>query len=95
MGAGINLVFSATSNLDFRLDGYFYQPFVILLKNSDGTPTYSKPFKGDTYMASASAVLNTFIGPVRATLNYFPKQINPYFFQISYGYVLFNERAIR
>lgn len=95
IGAGVNLVFSATSNLDFRLDGYFYQPFVILLKNPDGTPTYSKPFKGDTYMASASAVLNTFVGPVRATLNYFPKQTNPFYFQISYGYVLFNERAIR
>jgi NTE family protein len=95
LGAGINVVFSATSNLDFRIDGYFYQPFVILLKNQDGTPTYSKPFKGDTYMASVSAVLNTYIGPVRATLNYFPRQKNPFHFQVSYGYVLFNERAIR
>jgi len=94
-GAGINIVISATSNLDFRFDGYFYQPFVLLLKNNDGTPYYSKPFKGETYMASASAVLNTFVGPVRATLNYFPKQVNPFYFQISYGYVLFNERAIR
>ncbi len=95
IGAGVNLVFSATSNLDIRFDGYFYQPFVLLLKNMDGSPSYSKPFKGDTYMASLSAVLNTFIGPVRATLNYFPKQLNPFYFQISYGYVLFNERAIR
>jgi len=95
IGVGLNLVVSATPSLDFRFDGYFYQPFVILLKNPDGTPTYSKPFKGDTYMASASAVLTTFMGPVRATLNYLPKQVNPFFFQISYGYVLFNERAIR
>ncbi len=95
VGVGLNVIFSATPSLDLRFDGYFYQPFVILLKNTDGTPYYSKPFKGDTYVASASAVLNTFMGPVRATLNYFPMQIRPFLFQISFGYVLFNERAIR
>lgn len=95
IGGGFNLVISPTPRLDFRFDGYLYQPFVILLKNSDGTPAYSNPFKGDTYMASSSAILHTFAGPVRATLNYFPKQENPFYFQISCGFVLFNERAIR
>ena len=46
-------------------------------------------------MASSSIVYHSVIGPVRATLNYFPKQTLPLAFQISYGYVLFNERAIR
>jgi NTE family protein len=95
LGAGLNFIFSPTSKIDIRLDGYFYQPFVILVKNADGSPSYSKPFKGDTYMASASAILHTFLGPIRATLNYFPKQVTPLYFQVSYGYVLFNERAIR
>ena len=95
LGAGLNFIFSPTSKIDIRLDGYFYQPFVILVKNADGSPSYSKPFKGDTYMASASAILHTFLGPIRATLNYFPKQVTLLYFQVSYGYVLFNERAIR
>ncbi|MFO0493940.1 MAG: patatin-like phospholipase family protein [Flavobacteriia bacterium] len=95
LGAGLNFIFSPTSKIDIRLDGYFYQPFVILVKNADGSPSYSKPFKGDTYTASASAILHTFLGPIRATLNYFPKQVTPLYFQVSYGYVLFNERAIR
>ncbi len=95
LGAGLNFIFSPTSKIDIRLDGYFYQPFVILIKNTDGSPSYSKPFKGDSYIASASAILHTFLGPIRATLNYFPKQVSPLYFQVSYGYVLFNERAIR
>jgi len=95
VGGGLNIIFSFSKTFDLRFDGYFYQPFVILQKNPDGTPSYSKPFKGDTYMASATLVYHSFFGPIRATLNYFPKQTFPLFFQISYGYVLFNERAIR
>lgn len=95
IGGGLNFVFSFNKNIDLRFDGYFYQPFVILQKNDDGTFGYSKPFKGETYMASASIIYHSFIGPIRATLNYFPKQFEPLAFQISYGYVLFNEKAVR
>jgi NTE family protein len=96
IGIGVNAIFTLKRNIDIRFDGYFYQPFVIIQKNTDGSPTYSKPFKGASYMASASIIYHSFIGPVRATLNYFPKQtFSPLSFQVSYGYVLFNERAIR
>ncbi len=95
LGGGINLVFSFNKNIDLRFDAYYYQPFVLLQKNDNGTFGYSKPFKGETYMASASLIYHSFVGPIRATFNYFPKQIIPVAFQISYGFVLFNERAIR
>lgn len=95
IGAGVNLIFSMQKNLDIRFDGYYYQPFVLLQKNDNGTFGYSKPFKGETYMASASIIYHSIVGPLRATLNYFPKQASPLAFQISYGFVLFNERAIR
>lgn len=96
VGIGLNTVFTIKKNIDLRIDGYFFQPFVSIQKNNDGTPTYSKPFKGDTYIASASVIYHSFIGPVRATLNYFPKQtLHPFSFQVSYGFVLFNDRAIR
>lgn len=96
VGIGTNIVFTIKKNVDIRFDGYFYQPFVTIQKNSDGSPTYSKPFKGETYMASGSLIYHSFIGPIRATLNYFPKQtLSPLSFQISYGLVIFNERAIR
>jgi len=95
IGAGLNVIFTPAKNFDIRFDGYFYQPFVQLNQNPDGTASYSKPFKGDTFMASTSLIYHSFIGPLRATVNYFPKQFRPYSFQISYGYVLFNERAIR
>lgn len=95
IGAGVNVIFTFAKNIDLRFDGYFYQPFVQLIKNPDGSASYSVPFKGDAFMASSSVIYHSIVGPLRATVNYFPKQISPIAFQLSFGYVLFNERAIR
>lgn len=96
IGIGTNLVFTIRKNLDVRADGYYYQPFRSIIQNYDGTFEYGKPFKGESFVASGSVVYHSPLGPLRATFNYFPKQIhNPFSFQISFGYVLFNQRAIR
>ncbi|MEY4570877.1 MAG: hypothetical protein RLZ10_70 [Bacteroidota bacterium] len=95
LGGGLNLVFSIRKNIDYRIDAYYYQPFLQLQKNDDGTIQYIKPFKGETFLASTSLIFHSIVGPIRATLNYFPTQKTPFAFQLSYGYVLFNERAIR
>ena len=95
VSGGLNLVFTVRKSLDFRVDAYYFQPFVVLQKNPDGTPSYSKPFKGNSFIGSTSLIYHSILGPIRATLNYFPKQLNPFAFQISYGFILFNERAIR
>jgi NTE family protein len=82
-------------NLELRIDAYYYQPFIILQKNTDGTFEYSNYFLGTSYLASSSLIYHSIIGPIRATVNYFPQQTKPFAFQFSYGYVLFNERAVR
>ena len=63
--------------------------------NNNGNVDKSYLLNGTTYMNSSSIVYNSFIGPIRLTLNYFPEQIQPLSFQFSLGYVLFNDRAIR
>jgi len=96
IGGGFNAIWSIRKNIDFRFDGFIYQPFRQLIINDDNTFGYSKPFKGESYLASTSLIFHSILGPLRATLNYFPKQTDaPLSFQISFGYVLFNERAIR
>lgn len=96
IGGGFNAIWSIWRNIDVRVDGFLYQPFRQLEKKDDGTFGYSKPFKGESYLASASVIYHSIFGPLRATFNYFPKRIeSPFNFQISFGYVLFNERATR
>ena len=96
VGGGLNVVFTLWKNIDLRVDAYLYQPFKQLVINDDGTFGYSKLFKGETQAASLSGIYHSPFGPLRLSLNYFPQQIlAPINFQVSYGYVIFNERAIR
>lgn len=95
IGIGTNLIFTVRKNIDIRADGYYYQPFRSIVLNYDGTFGYAKPFKGESYVASGSVIYHSPLGPVRATFNYFPKQLQPFSFQISFGYILFNQRAVR
>lgn len=95
IGGGLNTIFTIRKRIDIRVDAYVYQPFIQVKQNEDGTQEFSEPFKGGTYMASSSIIYHSFIGPIRLTVNYFPRQVNPLTIQFSLGYVLFNERAIR
>lgn len=95
IGAGMNFVFTIKKKFDLRFDGYAYQPIIQVNQNSDGSQQISPLFQGRTFIASTSLVYNSFIGPARLTLNYFPEQFQPFALQFSLGYVIFNQRAIR
>jgi NTE family protein len=95
VGGGLNTIFTIKKKIDLRVDAFLYQPFIQVIQNTDGTLELSQPFNGETFMASASAIYHSFIGPIRFTFNYFPRQSNPYALQFSIGHVIFNERAIR
>ena len=95
ISGGINLVYTPRKNFDLRLDAYLYQPFKQLVKNNDGTFGYSKLFKGESVVASLSGIYHSPVGPLRLSLDYFPKQLKPLILQFSYGFILFNERATR
>lgn len=95
LSLGTNLILELTNKLDLRLDVYYFQPIVQLQQNQDGTIQYGKPLQAHSLVASSSVLYDTPIGPVRASLNYFPAQESPLFFQLSFGYILFNERAVR
>lgn len=95
VGGGINTIFTIKKKIDLRIDAFLYQPFIQVVENDDGSLQLSQPFKGETFITSASAIYHSIVGPIRFTVNYFPKQEIPIQFQFSLGYVLFNERAIR
>ena len=95
VGVGVNQIVSLFNRLEFRLDAYAFQPFIVLRRDDDGTFGYSQYQLLPKFMGSASLIFQSPIGPFRATLNYFPEQTQPFSFLLSYGYVLFNSRAIR
>ncbi|MFM7724829.1 MAG: patatin-like phospholipase family protein [Bacteroidota bacterium] len=92
---GLNAVFPLVKSFEARIDAYYYQPFVVIEKLSDGSITYAKPFQANSFLGSASLLYFTPLGPLRVSVNYFPLVATPWNFQLSFGYVLFNERAVR
>ena len=95
MGAGLNFIFSFSSKFELRFDSYLYQPILLLSKLQNVSYTYAEPIKDAELITSGSFIFHSLVGPIRATLNYFPKQNEPLSFQVSYGYIIFNDRAIR
>lgn len=93
-GLGLNAIFTVFKKFDLRIDAYYYQPIIsTILEN--GVQVDSEPFKNPSYMASASLIYHSFLGPIRLTLNHFPEEVEDIKFQFSVGYVLFKDRAIR
>jgi NTE family protein len=95
IGAGLNVVFALKEKIDLRLDSYWYQPILKLSKSQNGVFQSAKLFTDSKFLLSSSLVYHTIVGPIRMTLNFFPEQKDPFAFQISYGYVIFNDKAIR
>ena len=92
---GAQLIVSPLKNIDLRLDAYAFLPIIQLVLNPDGSFTYAKPLDGRSILAAANIIYHSPVGPIRATINYLPKYVQPIQLQLSFGYLLFNERAIR
>ena len=95
VGGGFNVIFSINDVVDIRLDPYFFQPLKQIVRFDDGRFGYAEEFQEGTLMAGGSIIYHSPVGPLRISTNYFPRQEQPFLTQISFGYVLFNDRAIR
>lgn len=95
-GAGISFIFNYSKYLEFRLDPYFFQPFRQIVRFDNNTDFgYSDLLKQGLPMAGVSIIFHSPVGPLRLTTNYFPNQNKPFITQLSFGYVIFNDRSIR
>lgn len=95
LSGGFNAIFDIQKNLDLRIAWYYYQPIIRVVKNDQGEQVFSDHFTGQSFVASSSIIYHSIVGPLRFSVNYFPKQEKPFVAQLSFGYILFNERAVR
>lgn len=96
VGGGINLIFNYSKYFELRVEPYFFQPFRQIIRlDNEGDFGYSDLFEEGVPMVGASLIFHSPIGPLRISTNYFPKQGKPFVTQLSFGYVLFNDRSIR
>lgn len=95
ISAGIQTIVHFKKNIDFRIEGYVFQPTFNIRSDENNLAYYSKPLSRRYYVASGSAVYHSPIGPIAVWLNYYPEQEQPISFAFNVGYVLFNRFAIK
>ncbi|MCC7301368.1 MAG: patatin-like phospholipase family protein [Bacteroidia bacterium] len=93
--AGVRNVFVFKRIFEFRLEGFYYLPYQLIVENSTTQgPEYSEPWKNSYIIANASLVANTPIGPVSVGGNYYHKEKEPFTFLFHFGYIIFNKRSL-
>lgn len=100
IGAGCMNVFTVNDQIDVRLEGYLFQP-IVGIPPSGGDAVSTLSFNRPSGIISTSFIYHSPIGPVRTTLNYTSSALDQssgtetLILQLSFGYVMFNRRAIR
>ncbi|MBS1763721.1 MAG: patatin-like phospholipase family protein [Bacteroidetes bacterium] len=93
-GTGIKTIYSLRSNIDFRLEGYVFQPFQEIIDNGYGKAKYADALSSRYYIASLSGVYHSPVGPFAITLNYYDRKSNSFTLLFHFGYILFNNSAL-
>lgn len=98
---GHRFIFSFTSGLDLRLEGYVFQPIERIERNTLGQAQYGQNFDKRYFVGSANLVFKTPVGPISLSTNYYhnlpevaTEKTTPLTFFFHFGYVLFNRRAL-
>ena len=92
---GLKMVLRVYKKVEYRLEGYIFQPYQEILENPDDFTAYYGPkFSDRSYMASTALVYNSPLGPISISVNYYDKMPDPFTINFNFGYIIFNRRAM-
>lgn len=95
VGIGTMNIFSITEDIDFRLEGYVFQPFQEILERSNYKAYSGEAFNKRYFCATANAVYTSPVGPISIALNYIQGREEPLSVMFHLGYLLFNRRIFQ
>ncbi|HZX73973.1 MAG TPA: patatin, partial [Cyclobacteriaceae bacterium] len=94
VAGGWQNVFSIRKNLDFRLEGYVFKPFRTIQEGADQTPYLNSDLTKISIAAMASLVLNSSVGPISLSVNYYDDHQNQLGVLLHVGFLLFNKTSL-
>ncbi|OFY83101.1 MAG: hypothetical protein A3F72_18760 [Bacteroidetes bacterium RIFCSPLOWO2_12_FULL_35_15] len=94
LAGGIKFIVNIRKNIELRAEGYIFQPYETLIKNSEYKTDYSQPFAFQHFIGTGALVWNTPVGPMSLSLNYYDQEKNPFSILFHFGYIMFNKRPI-
>jgi NTE family protein len=88
--AGLKMIFELYRKVDFRLEGYLFQPYREILADENLKPYYGKEFSNRSVIASATVVWHSPLGPLSGGVNYYDRNNDKLTVFFNFGYILFN-----
>jgi NTE family protein len=93
--AGLKIVLRVYKKVEYRLEGYVFQPYREILQSpTDFTAYYGPKFADRSYLASTAMVYNSPLGPISISVNYYDKMPDLFTINFNFGYIIFNRRAL-
>ena len=94
-GFGLKTVVRLYKKIEFRLEGYVFQPYQEIIENPlDQTPMFGPVLSDRSWIGSAALVYNSLIGPISLGVNYYDKMAEHVTINVNIGYILFNKKAL-
>lgn len=94
IAGGLKFVINIRKTIEFRAEGYIYQPYQVLIKTADLKTEFGIPFALQHYIATAGFVWHTPVGPMSISANYYDQVKDPVSILFHFGYIIFNKRAL-
>ncbi|MFT4659861.1 MAG: NTE family protein [Patiriisocius sp.] len=91
--AGLKMIYNPFNNIDFRLEGFIFQPVNYILENEERQAVYEDAFLRRYYIISSSAVFHSPLGPLSLSVNYYDKREDNFSWILNFGYLIFNRRS--
>lgn len=92
---GLKLVVKVYKQLEYRLEGYIFQPYrEIIQQSADHSASFGPPLSDRSFLASSALIYHSPVGPVGVTAGFYDKMMDQFSINFSLGYILFNERAV-
>jgi len=89
---GLKSIFEIRKNLEFRLEGYAFQPGREIVINGSNDAEFTDPFENQYFIGASALVFHSPLGPVSLNLNYYDsREDGPWSFFFNFGYTIFNK----
>ncbi|MBE9491570.1 MAG: patatin-like phospholipase family protein [Bacteroidetes bacterium] len=92
--AGLKIIGHILKKLDFRLEGYLFQPYQEIIQKPDLSVGYGEKFSNRSYMGTAALVWYSPIGPLSISVNHYDRAYDQFSIFANFGYIIFNRSAI-
>ncbi|MDR2409459.1 MAG: patatin-like phospholipase family protein [Bacteroidales bacterium] len=92
MAGGISNTFFLYRKLQFRVDGYYYQPVISVLRGGLNNAYTSSLFEKRAFIVYSSIAYVTKLGPLSINLSWYSSNSSNLMFNISFGYLFFNDK---